>query len=143
LGDDSIEHLHDEALLSARQLLDALDLLLQLSYLGVFIAWCTERGLATPREITKPILERYQRSLYTHRKANGEPLTFRAQHARLIPVRAFFKWLARQNYLLYNPASELELPRFRVRLISVHSACHPSPRPAGPPGRTRRALRSH
>jgi len=86
------------------------------SYLGVFVAWCAERGLVTPREITKPILERYQRSLYTHRKANGEPLTFRAQHARLIPVRAFFKWLARQNYLLYNPASEIELPRLEHRL---------------------------
>ena len=86
------------------------------SYLGVFVAWCSERGLATPREITKPILERYQRSLYILRKANGEPLTFRAQHARLIPVRAFFKWCAKQNYLLYNPASELELPRLEHRL---------------------------
>jgi integrase/recombinase XerD len=86
------------------------------SYLGVFVAWCAERGLITPREITKPILERYQRSLYTHRKANGEPLTFRAQHARLIPVRAFFKWCAKQNYLLYDPASELELPRLEHRL---------------------------
>jgi integrase/recombinase XerD len=86
------------------------------SYLGTFVAWCAERGLVTPKEITKPILERYQRSLYTHRKANGEPLTFRAQHARLIPVRAFFKWCAKQNYLLYNPASELELPRLEHRL---------------------------
>jgi integrase/recombinase XerD len=43
-------------------------------------------------------------------------LTFRAQHARLIPIRAFFKWLARQNFLLYNPASELELPRLEHRL---------------------------
>ena len=86
------------------------------SYLGAFVLWCTERGLMTPKEITKPILERYQRSLYTHRKANGAPLTFRAQHARLIPVRAYFKWLARQNHLLYNPASELELPRLEHRL---------------------------
>jgi integrase/recombinase XerD len=86
------------------------------SYLGSFVAWCAERGLASPKEITKPILERYQRSLYHHRKANGEPLTFRAQHARLVPVRAFFKWLAKQNYLLYNPASELELPRLEHRL---------------------------
>jgi integrase/recombinase XerD len=86
------------------------------SYLGAFVLWCVERGLATPRDITKPILERYQRSLYHHRKANGAPLTFRAQHARLIPVRAYFKWLARQNYLLYNPASELELPRLEHRL---------------------------
>ena len=86
------------------------------SYLGVFVAWCTERGIVSPREITKPILERYQRSLYIHRKGNGDPLTFRAQHARLVPVRAFFKWCAKQNYLLYNPASELELPRLEHRL---------------------------
>jgi integrase/recombinase XerD len=86
------------------------------SYLGVFVAWCAERGLVSPKEITKPILERYQRSLYIHRKGNGEPLTFRAQHARLVPVRAFFKWCAKQNYLLYNPASEIELPRLEQRL---------------------------
>src|SRR6185312_6048810 len=29
-------------------------------YLGYFVIWCTERGLTTPKEITKPILERYQ-----------------------------------------------------------------------------------
>jgi integrase/recombinase XerD len=85
-------------------------------YLGYFVIWCTERGLRSPREITKPILERYQRSLYHWRKKNGQPLTFRAQHARLIPIRGFFRWLTRQNHLLYNPASELELPRLEHRL---------------------------
>jgi integrase/recombinase XerD len=85
-------------------------------YLGYFVAWCVERGLNTPREITKPILERYQRALYHLRKANGAPLTFRSQYARLVPIRAFFRWLTRQNYLLYNPASELELPRSEHRL---------------------------
>jgi integrase/recombinase XerD len=63
--------------------------------LGYFVAWCTERGLGQPKEITKPILERYQRSLYHWRKRNGQPLTFRAQHARLVPVRALFRWLTR------------------------------------------------
>jgi integrase/recombinase XerD len=85
-------------------------------YLGYFVAWCIERGLTQPKEITKPILERYQRALYHLRKANGAPLTFRGQHARLVPIRGFFRWLARQNYLLYNPASELELPRLEHRL---------------------------
>jgi len=84
--------------------------------LGYFVAWCLERGLGQPKEITKPILERYQRSLYHWRKRNGEPLSFRAQHTRLVPVRALFRWLTRQNYLLYNPASELELPRLERRL---------------------------
>lgn len=85
-------------------------------YLGYFLVWAAERGLTQPKAITKPILERYQRSLYHLRKANGDPITFRGQHARLVPIRAFFKWLARQNYLLYNPASELELPRLEQRL---------------------------
>ncbi|MBX5461609.1 MAG: tyrosine-type recombinase/integrase, partial [Steroidobacteraceae bacterium] len=84
-------------------------------YLGYFVAWCAERGLTQPKEITKPILERYQRALYHLRKANGAPLTFRGQH-RLVPIRGFFRWLTRQNYLLYNPASELELPRLEKRL---------------------------
>lgn len=31
-------------------------------------------------------------------------------------MRAFFKWLCKQNYLLSNPASEIELPRLEKRL---------------------------
>ena len=86
-------------------------------YLGYFIQWCEQRGLERPNEITKPILERYQSYLYHYRKKrDGEPLSFRSQHTRLVPVRAFFKWLARNNYILYNPASELELPRLEKRL---------------------------
>jgi len=86
------------------------------AYLDLFLAWCEDRGLVRPNEITKPILERYQRHLYHLRKPNGQPLSFRSQYTRLIPVRAFFKWLTRQNVLLYNPASELELPRLEHRL---------------------------
>lgn len=35
---------------------------------------------------------------------------------RLVPVRAFFAWLCRQNHLLANPAAALELPRTEKRL---------------------------
>lgn len=85
-------------------------------YLNYFIAWCDERSLKRPQDITRPILERYQRYLYHHRKANGEPLSFRSQYTRLIPVRAYFKWLAKYNHILYNPASEIELPKLEKRL---------------------------
>jgi len=57
------------------------------------------------------VLERYQRYLFFYRKKNGEPLTFHSQHARLMPLRGWFKWMTRQNYILHNPASEIELPR--------------------------------
>lgn len=87
--------------------------------LSTFILWCAERGLERPHEVTKPVLERYQRHLYYHRKPNGEPLSFRTQAQRMIPIRAWFKWLARENHILSNPASELELPRPEKRLPAL------------------------
>jgi integrase/recombinase XerD len=81
-----------------------------------FIAWCDERGLTDPKEVTLPILERYQRYLYHYRKPNGEPLTFGTQQTRLVPLKAFFQWATRERHLLYNPASELILPRLPRRL---------------------------
>ena len=54
--------------------------------------------------------------LYHYRKRDGDPLTFSSQLTHLVPVRAWFKWLARQNYILFNPASELELPKVEARL---------------------------
>jgi integrase/recombinase XerD len=84
--------------------------------LRVFITWCDERGLGRPQEITKPILERYQRHLFLYRKDNGQPLTPRTQYSWLTPMRGFFKWLAKQNHILYNPASDLDMPRMGHRL---------------------------
>ncbi len=85
-------------------------------YLNYFILWAEERGITRPNEVTKPILERYQRTLYHHKKKDGQPLSFRSQHGRVVPIRAWFKWLTRNNYLLYNPASDIELPRLEHRL---------------------------
>jgi integrase/recombinase XerD len=84
-----------------------------------FIAWCEERALRDPKDITKPILERYQRHLFYYRKANGRPMTVGSQFGRLAPLRTFFKWLARENHILYNPASELLLPRLPKHLPRV------------------------
>ena len=86
------------------------------AYLGYFHEWCKERGLETPIEITRPVLERYQRWLYHYRKSNGQPLGFRTQHTRLQSIKSFFQWMARQNLLLHNPASEIVLPRMEHRL---------------------------
>lgn len=85
-------------------------------HLREFIRWAEARGLARPAEVTKPALERYQRWLYHYRKKNGQPLSFRSQQGCLVPVRALFKWLCRQNLLLANPAADLELPRAEKRL---------------------------
>jgi integrase/recombinase XerD len=85
-------------------------------YLGYFVNWCADRGLMRPGEITKPIIERYQRHLYHYRKRDGEPLSFRSQHHALVDIRQWFRWLTRNNHILYNPASEIELPKLERRL---------------------------
>jgi integrase/recombinase XerD len=88
-------------------------------YVRDFIGWCDTRALERPQEITKPILETYQRYLYYYRKKNGAPLSFTSQRCKLSPLKSFFKWLTKNNYLLSNPASEIELPRI-VRRLPKH-----------------------
>lgn len=84
-----------------------------------FIVWCEERALRDPKDITKPILERYQRHLFYYRKADGRPMTLGTQFGCLAPLRTFFKWLAKENHILYNPASELTLPKLPKHLPRV------------------------
>lgn len=84
--------------------------------LRAFAVWAAERGVVRPQDVTKPILERWQRYLFLHRKADGQPLSVRSQISFTQPLVAFFKWLARDNYILFNPASDLTLPRIGRRL---------------------------
>jgi len=76
-----------------------------------FVGWCDERGIDQPQDVTKPILERYQKHLYYYRQANGEPLSPTSRNHYITSIKQFFKWLTLENYLLYNPASELFVPR--------------------------------
>jgi integrase/recombinase XerD len=80
-------------------------------YIERFLHWSEARNLTRPMDVTKPVLDRYQRHLFHLRKSDGKPLTFRAQESHLVALRAYFKWLTKQNILLSNPASEIELPR--------------------------------
>lgn len=85
-------------------------------YLRYFVAWCDERGITRPCEVTRAVLERYQRYLYHYRKKNGDPFSFRSQSLRLSSLKAFFSYLAKHHMILYNPSSEIELPKQEKRL---------------------------
>jgi integrase/recombinase XerD len=86
-----------------------------------FIGWCDDRSLDKPQDITKPILERYQHYLHYYRQRNGDPLTMSSQNRYMVSIKQFFKWLTQQNYLLYNPASELFIPKSHPSLPLVLS----------------------
>lgn len=84
--------------------------------LRVFLRWTDERGLILPEQITRSILESYQRFLWNYRKKNGQPLGITTQRARLGALQNLFSWLCKRHLLEANPSSELELPRPEKRL---------------------------
>lgn len=84
--------------------------------LKVFFRWTEERSLIHPHQITRTILESYQRWLYHYRKKNGKPLGVSTQYSYLGAVKYYFAWLCKQRVLEANPASEIELPRPARRL---------------------------
>ena len=84
--------------------------------LSAFLRWCHDRDLRRASEVTRPVLQAYQRHLFHHRKTDGEPIGLRSQATRLQAVRAFFRWLCREGHLPGNPAADLQLPRPGFRL---------------------------
>lgn len=85
--------------------------------LGYFIDWCEARSVVTPQDVTRAMLERYRQVIFACRiKASGQPLGRATQAQRLMAVRQFFKWMTRSHHLLFNPASEMDLPRREQRL---------------------------
>jgi integrase/recombinase XerD len=62
-----------------------------------FIRWAVERGIEDPIEVTRLILATYQRYLYYY--------------------------LVRNNHILHNPASDLDMPRIEKRLPRARVTC--------------------
>jgi len=81
-----------------------------------FLRWAEERGLTEPRQITRTILESYQRHLWSFRRKNDKPLGISTQRSKLIAVKSYFGWFCKQRILEANPAADLELPRPERRL---------------------------
>jgi integrase/recombinase XerD len=87
--------------------------------LARFVRWAHERGVRHPRELTRAILEAYQRHLYLLRKRDGEPLGLRSQEQLIAGLRGWCKWLTREGHIPANPAADLQLPRMPRALPRV------------------------
>ena len=87
--------------------------------LARFLSWAEERGLVHPMELTRPVLEAWQRHLYLARKTDGQPLTLSTQQTLIVALKAWFKWMSRERHILVNPAHELVTPRLPRNLPKV------------------------
>jgi integrase/recombinase XerD len=88
-------------------------------YIRDFIDWCQERGVSHPSQVSRQVVERYQRWLYHYRKKDGEPLSSAGQRCKLVPLRGYFRWLTKTGEIPANPAADMELPRKLKRLPRV------------------------
>ena len=85
--------------------------------LRYFRVFCQEIGVIQARQVTRAVVVNYQSYLFHYRKqASGTALTVSTQKHWLIAVANFFSWLTKEGLILYNPASDLELPRSEFRL---------------------------
>jgi integrase/recombinase XerD len=80
-------------------------------YVRDFILWASERGVGHPAQVSRQVLERYQRWLYHYRKQDGEPLHVRSQRGKVIPLKGWFRWMTKSGEIGANPAADLDLPR--------------------------------
>ena len=85
-----------------------------------FMRWAAERDVTRASEVTRLVLEAYQRWLWRYERPSGrkkgKPLSWNTQYKHLGCLKEWFRWLTRQNVILHNPASELEMPRMEKRL---------------------------
>ena len=88
-------------------------------HMKMFLTWCRRSGTTLPGQITKAVLEDYQRYLFDYRKKDGKPLAVASQHSRLAHLKIWFRWINHRDYIPLDPASELELPRIGYKLPSV------------------------
>ena len=88
----------------------------QISNLGLFLSWLSEREVHHAALVTRNMIEVYQRHLHRCRKEDDRPLSAMGQYRRLKTVELFFRWAVRKHFLGANPASDLDYPRLPAAL---------------------------
>jgi len=84
--------------------------------LARFRRWCEAVGISQARQVTRGVVLNFQSHIYHYRKADGTALAVGTQKQWMLCVSLFFSFLTREGLVLYNPASDIDLPRKTYRL---------------------------
>jgi integrase/recombinase XerD len=88
------------------------------SSLQQFFAYLESQGVASLAVVTRDLVEGFRIHLF-YRRYRGKPLSVTTQSARLTAVKSFIKYLMRENLLLVDVASTVDLPRRPQKLPKV------------------------
>jgi integrase/recombinase XerD len=81
----------------------------------LFFAFLVRSGIKSVSEITRDTVKEYQNLLF-YFKRGDKGLSLKTQCTRIHGVKALCKFLVKDNYLLYDPAATLELPKLPKKL---------------------------
>ena len=79
--------------------------------LGLFAAWLAERDITQADQVTRAMVEAYQRHLSRQLGPTGKLLAVNTQYSRLKAIMTFFRWAVRKHHVPANPAADIDLPK--------------------------------
>ncbi len=81
------------------------------SRIRMFIIWCEERGIELISEVSRPVMEAYQRHLaFRKSEDKKKQISTVSQNGHLTTLLTFFGWMAEKRYIIYNPVSDISIP---------------------------------
>jgi integrase/recombinase XerD len=81
-------------------------------YLNRFFAWCRENGIGELAAVTKDAVQDYQAHLFEEINVHtGQPNAVTYQNISLRAVKAFFRFLSENDYLVGDPAKSVPYAR--------------------------------
>lgn len=83
-----------------------------------FFAYLEAQGVASLAVVTRELVEGFRNHLY-HRKTRGKPISVATQASRLTAAKSFLRFLVRENVLLVDVSSTVDLPRQPATLPKV------------------------
>ena len=75
-----------------------------------FFDYLDSQGVTSLASVTRDLVEGFRTHLY-HRRYRGQPISVATQAARLQASKTFLRFLAKENYLLVDVASTVDLPK--------------------------------
>jgi integrase/recombinase XerD len=87
-----------------------------LFYLNRFLSFLKERGIREISGVTKDVIQAYQTDLYERINRRGEPNSVASQNNAMKAVKSFFRFLAKEGYLIGDPGRDVSYARAPKRL---------------------------
>ena len=77
-----------------------------------------EKGIKRVQDVDKDVLKEYQSLIFSQKRIrDGKPLSLSMKSLKIVAIKSFFGFLTKKGDILYNPSSELDVPKRRRDIL--------------------------